>query len=804
MTPAAAAAKGILVVTTQHPTWGRVSFALRDNPAPEVRSVPGGIEVHLTPGVRLDVSPSAHLRETGPIGERDDAGAAVAVIHFTCHCTSEQDSASGVLRLDIHPDPAPSPQPGSPPVAQAANGTRVDTAAEPESGARARTEARADTVAKPALGANVERGIISDAAARSVPDVMPETAAKAGSAARPSEAEEMARLRAFLTEKLAKLNATPPQVPPPAPQAWRSDAAASRPSLAPASNQSPSPGSAAGDAVAQAQSGAPAGPCLPRIDASGWHGAGSFTERLIALRFQAARSRSAPEDVAALAEFYLANGLGHEAMAAATEALAIDVSPEARLRLTRDADIGSLIRGEKLSPDSPLLSNPVDCKRADAALWRDLAAAAEGDAVGAARDPEVVAAALRTLPEPLQRELAFRIVAAVGDNLDALRAMAGAMRNATAELPEDEARRFLLQARIAGLTGDQAEYRVFLQRAARFDMTPPGVVAKARLAAIRAAESGPAAAHAEAVLIDIARTYRHDALGQRAAEQYAELRLRRHDYAAALAIADESAGPRGLQTRESRGASLVLRILRLLFVDPATAALPEPDERIALYLRYGGYTTPGEKGDDIRLAVARLMLAQHFPDAALDTLRQLSETTAATPEASQMLATAEAYGGDPAKAVDLVKALPDDIAAHRIAAEALRRMRQPLQAAHALDGAVEIADRERRASLLFEAEAWPDAAAAYADLLRDPVLPAAMRNDLATRYALAVAMNGPATNVTAVKLPEGPARLLAAVPSAASDANTTRPPGLVALRSALERARHIETLLDPPTAHQGS
>lgn len=241
----------------------------------------------------------------------------------------------------------------------------------------------------------------------------------------------------------------------------------------------------------------------------------------------------------------------------------------------------------------------------------------------------------------------------------------------------------------------------------------------------------------------------------------------------------------------------------MLFVDPAAAALPEPNERIALYLRYGGYTTPGEKGDDIRLAAARLMLSQQLPDAALDTLHQLSDTGAATPEANQMLATAEAFGGDPAKALDLVKALPDDIAAHRIAAEAMRRMRQPLQAAHVLDSATEIVDREHRASLLFEAEAWPDAITAYADLLRDPALPDAMRNDLATRYSLAVAMTGSSANVTAMKLPEAPAQMLAAVPPPPS-ADNQRQPSLTMLRSALERARHIETLLDPPTAHQGS
>ncbi len=824
------------MIATQHSTWGRVSFILRGNPAPEVRSIPEGIEVHLAAGVHLDVSPSAQLRETGPIDVRDEGGAAVAVIHLTCHCTPDQDTDSGVLRFDIHATPVPAPQAGTqpataakdpaasqqqtaagtatelktaagtkpgPPVQSGPEGKTADGAkpgpeAKIEKGAQVGTEARAETAARPVSAPKI---VTSDAAARTVAEARPETPAKPTTAAKPSEAEEMARLRAFLTEKLAKLNANPPQVTQSASRALTSDAAASRPTVLPRPNQASSSRPSAGDAVIP--SAGLQSTCLARTDASGWRGPGSFTERLVALRFQAARSQSAAEDVAAVAEFYLANGLGHEAAAAATEALAMDVSPQARLRLARDADIGSLIAGAKLSPDSPLLSNPVDCKRADAALWRDLAAAAGGDAEGAARDPEMAAAALRILPEPLQRELAFRIVAAVGDNLDALRAMAGAMRNATTEIPEDEARRFLLQARIAGLTGDRAEYAVFLQRAARFDMTPAGVIAKARLAAIRAGEGGPAAGHAEAVLIDIARTYRHDALGQQAAEQYAELLLRRHDYAAALAIADESAGPRGPQTHESRGASLVLRILRSLFVDPSTAALPEPNERIALYLRYGGYATPGEKGDDIRLAAARLMLAQHLPDAALDTLRQLSDSGTATPEASQMLATAEAYGGDPAKAIDLVKALPDGTAAHRIASEALRRMRQPLQAAHALDGEAGVADREWRASLLFEAEAWPDAAAAYAELLHDPLLPAARRDELATRYALAVAMNGSAPNVPPMKLPEASARLLSVVPSTAPAANA-RPPGLSSLRGALERARHIETLLDPPIAHQGS
>jgi hypothetical protein len=66
-----------------------------------------------------------------------------------------------------------------------------------------------------------------------------------------------------------------------------------------------------------------------------------------------------------------------------------------------------------------------------------------------------------------------------------------------------------------------------------------------------------------------------------------------------------------------------------------------------------------------------------------------------------------------------------------------------------------------------------------------------------------MAMNGSPGNVTSMKLPEAPARLLTPPPPPPTPTNS-KPQGLSSLRGALERARHIETLLDPPTAHEGS
>ena len=741
-TPVARALPPVTVITTQHSSWGRLSFVLHGNPTPAVRRLPEGLELTFAAGTKVQIPAKTHLREATAVDTAEQDGTTVARIRLACDCMPDEQTVDGILRLDFHTRAAP----------------RKDV---------------------PATGA---------------------------------EAAELATLRETLTAKLAALNGTP--VPKP-PDAHSATAAARSPVIGVAVGTPPGRTGTDQPPTSQPQSGtsppgtsppgsSPSGPspvCIPPVDTSGWRGADGFVSRLVGLRSQVAFSRGGAADMAALAEFYLAYGLGNEALAVAGDALDAGPGAEDRVRLARDADIARLLKGEQLAPDAALLALPANCPRSDAPLWRALAAASARDTDAASRDIDSVATQLHRLPEPLLRALAFRIVAGVGNNVEALQAMAGALRNTMKEIPEDEARRFLLQARIAALAGDREDYAAFLERASHHDLTVPGVIAKARLAAIRAGIDNGSAGVNEEILADAARTYRHEALGQQAAEQYAELKLRRHDYAAALEIADESAGPHGGPTTESRGASLAVRILRMLFVDPGTPALPDPTARIALFLRYGGYTTPGEKGDDIRLAAARLMLDQHMPRPALEALRQISDSAAATPEVMRLRAAAEASGGDPAKAMELVRGLPDGSVAHRIASDAKRRMNKPLEAAHLLDDATGVADRTRRASLLFDGEAWGEAAGAYAELLRDPSLPADTRDEAARRYALAVAMTGAAPVVSSPKLPDKFERLVAAVPPPSPPAKPTgATPDLKALRGAIERTKSIESLLDPAAA----
>jgi hypothetical protein len=509
-------------------TFGRISLSLRGSAEPELRQVDGGIELHFAKGIRVALPAEHGLHEVDGINVRETPDGLVVVIRFACDCGVAPGHAPGLLRLDIRSNPKPAV-----PVVKAPTNAEV--------------KPLPNTTAKPAPNVTVKPP--SSAAVKPTPN---------------NEASDLGKLREALTAKLAMLNGGP--IPP-------SGTVSAAPQTA---GKTAAP-------VGEQQSAAPAPICPPHFDAANWTPKGDFTTRLTELRAQLAVTRESSGAMAELAEFYLSNGLAGEAFTVASEAQFGNIRPEDRDRLAVTRDIARLLKREALDPDSPLLAISSDCQGSDAALWRALAAAAAGDPNGVARDAESTVKALHQVPEPLLQLIVFRIVDAAGDNLPALQAMAGALRNTDIGSPENEAGRFFLQARMARLSGDADDERAFLERAVRHDRTVPGLMAKARLAAIRAAKDLPPGDQSEALLADIARTYRSEAMGQEAAENYAESRLRQGDYASALAIADETAGPASSRTRDSRGAALVARILRTLMADaPGSTALPDPADRLAL------------------------------------------------------------------------------------------------------------------------------------------------------------------------------------------------------------------------------
>jgi hypothetical protein len=611
----------------------------------------------------------------------------------------------------------------------------------------------------------------------------PKSGARAATAAEHGN-NEIAQLRESLTAKLASLNA------PPATQSPRA--------AAPGTPAEPQAGAAAA---------IPRPACSTEFDMSHWKGAGEFRETLTSLRRAAADTHEAATEMATLAEFYLAYGLAGEAQDSARTALNGDVPPAGpdRTRLLRDADMAALLRGSPIDAGSPLLAERPGCERTDIPLWRALGAAAGHDAIGVVRDMRAARMALSSVPEPLLQAFAFRLADAAGDSLAALRDVAAALRNASIGLPNDESARFLLQAKIARLGGDPADEVSFLERAARHEMALPGIIAAERLAELRSTTDGDAGSHSEALLADMARVYRDSPLGQNAAAALAERHLRHADYAAALEVADESASPDGVRGLDSRGAAQMVRILRLLLVDPTGGNLPDPSERIALYLKYDGYATPGEGGDNIRLGAAKLMLSQDMASGALDVLHQLSNEVGSTPQGRTVRAEAEALAGDPAVSLLLLRDLPAGADRQRTGADALERMGRPGDAAHELEGLPTIADRTRRAALLCQAKAWSDAAAVYADLLRDPALTADARGEVADRYGFALALSGSSPDRTLPSAQGGlAARTLSALPPKAVAAAAQAPFSLRKIQSALDRAKQVETLLPSSEPKQGS
>ena len=547
-------------------------------------------------------------------------------------------------------------------------------------------------------------------------------------------ASELEGLRDALAARLASLNAPP---------------AGAQPGAAAASANPPGPGAAA---TQDAASTPPRPACPPSFDMATWKGDAGFADRLVQLRARAAEAHEAAPAMATLAEFYLGNGLAAEALSAVQQAQIAEGQDADRLRLARIADVAHLLRREPIAVASALLAEPADCARADLPLWRALEAAAAHDAKAVAREAEAAQGVLRNVPEPLLQLFTFAIAEAADDNLGVLRAMASAVRNTAIGGPEEEAARFLVWGRIARAEGDAADAAAFLTRAAAHDRTLPGATAKVELAALRAMRDGPGAAPAEMVLADAARVSRSNSLGQTAATYLAEQRLRHGDYAAALAVADASAGPVAGRGKDGRGAALAARILRKLLVEPAAgaaaaagsaapAAGPSPAERLALYWRYEGYATPGVQGDDIRLGAARIMLAEDLPAPALELWKP-----------SRPRRRRCCCGPRPRRGRENQRQRWSGAghAARRRGAPDRRRCAEPDgrpgDAAQQLEGMAGVADRVRRTSLLAAATDWPATEAACDALLHDPALAGAVRRQVADRYSLALALDGGKAN----------------------------------------------------------
>lgn len=759
----------------QHPDRSRVVLHLGGIPSYSLRRVGQDHELRLQGRYRLDISTLRRLRELKNAEIRQDGEDTVLLLRPACDCTAESGVVDGMLFVDLRPasNAAAASPPSSPPSA-----TREPAATrETTQIAAARKRLLDDAVRLGLMNAEQAKAMLQGAGQPPAAPVPAAPAPAPAPSARPP-ADDLASLREGMLGRLALLNRVQaPVVPAAAPRAG---------SAAPL----PNPSFATPDET-------PSRPaCLePGFTLQGWGGGeGSFVDQLTARRSALALSDQGAAETASLAEFYALNELTREALAVLSLPLQEQPTGALRERLERVRDVARLLGREAVSPGSPLLAEAADCARQDLPLWRALVAAVSGDPTTLAKLAPQARAALRDIPADLR--LAFVVIMAetVEEDAETLRTLLAAIRTGPELRPDQQAQRSMLMAKLARLEGNRADETLHLDRAARSGRNVPAIQARMRLAALNLSRPGAEGQRSEAQLMDFARTYRFDPLGEEAAILYAQRLLERGDLATALAVAEGASQANQRSTLESRGARLAAQALRLLLVDAKGMSLPPGNERLALYWQYEGYATPGERGDDIRRGALRLMLEEGLADAALDVSRQLTPATARQPEAALLIARAEAMAaqGDPQRAMALLRGLPESPGAHRIAAMALGRMGKPFEAAQELQSLRELPDRLLRAEWLFQAQAWLEAANAYAELLRDPALDATKRAEATARLASASALARQRPSVAPELLaPESSATTLLQL-----SGDTTGPTrGVAAARSAISRSRQIESLL---------
>lgn len=799
-------AAAVRVRTGQHADRGRVVLHLGSLPAYTMRKIINGYELRLRGQFPLDLSTTRRLSELAGIESRQENGETVVVLRTEGEQNAEAGAFDGMLYVDLRPVQSPR----APATLEAAQRRLLDDAVrlglmKPEQAsamlqaARPGQPAAGRAVAPAPVAASVPAPVAptTDAQAMAVP--APSTTSPLPAASLPASAQlarlpsrdDLASLRDAVVAKLAVLNGAQPAPTPPLPAATVTPAAVPEPAAAPAAAPAPARVDIAPAAAMPA--------CRAPFSMQGWKGEAPFVERLPVLRAALALSDQGAAEMADLAEFYAGHELARETLEILSAPQAEAPAGSLRDRLDRVRDVARLLLGRPLSPSSPLLAAAPDCAREDLPLWQALAAAVSGDGATLARLAPRARAALRDVPQDLRLALTQRLADAVENDPATLRILLGAIRPATGLTPEQSAARSWQYARLARQEGHRGDETQYLEQAANgAGRSLPEMFARARLAALNLSRPGAEGRRAETQINDVLRTYRHDALGEEAAIAYANRLLEQGALGAALGVADGASQASARPGVESRGARLAATALRRLLAEgtPEGRPLPEPAERLALFWQYEGYATPGERGDDIRLAAMRLLLRQGLAEAARDLGQQITPATTRTQEAALLLARAEAGAaqGDPRRALALLATVPADDAARRAAAEALARLDRPEEAAAQLDGLRDTADLRRRAELLFQAQSWRAAGTAYGEVLRDPGLPAEARADATARLANASALAQQRASV--------PAELLATETTSAALlrlTETTPPPGsgVAGVRGAIERSRQIEALLPP-------
>jgi cellulose synthase operon protein C len=758
---AAPPAGDVLVTAGEHGEFSRVVFALGADLTYRTEPEPAGLRI-VFPGTRVGfeyggVYPARRAHRVVMAEPGLDADGASFRLGFGCDCSARTFMLDGRLVVDVF-DVASSDGElsGSSRVAEATGpdvpatpGREADASAAPAARLAALRDVADETSPgqpRPEFLRRVESlsSSAQDASSGAVPDGvgfnpdhlqrMIDWAIDQGHLTGAAESDERASPPdGRENEQALAAGAVAPGSPPPGPAEQPArPAIAQEPAVAPEPPVAPEPSVALGSSVvaepsianvaADAASGTDgACPDGAALDMAVLGGSGTFAAELAGRQDALSRALAAghgiPEAQHALAGFYLARLMPHEALRLLRTADRAAPTPTERW-----LEAVALVLADRTGTQAALQA--WSCPGADIELWRAVLRAADGQIPGQTLASDAIRLRLAAYPPELRVELALRLAEA-GIDAKASEAIARLLDMVEQAPPSEEARARLLflRGRLAAARGDFAGARASWREA--LDLQGEGSL----WATLALLESD--LEHDEldepwalSTLERLAYDWRGHAAQLSIGRLTAAIHERQGHVSQALRALEEVAlGAEGRPSGRA-AARLATDLMRRAYAD---APSDLPIDQLAVLWRYEGFVPPGSEGADVRLAFAKALTAHGLPNSAVGLLEPLLRNTRGPVHDQVVDLLAEGYLAthQPASALDLLRAAAKDASAPKprrnlLAARALAALGRFAEAAGVLHGDAGEEAAKLQADYLWKAGLWQEASKAYRALLEAP------------------------------------------------------------------------------------
>jgi hypothetical protein len=735
--PTSPPAHVVLVTAGEHGGFSRVVFALGADLPYRAEPEPAGLRV-VFPGARVgfeygEVYPKQRAHRVIMVEPGSDADGGSLRLRFGCDCSARTFMLDDRLVVDIF-DAASSA--GQSPFSRAAPAGRAPPASERLAGAAA-GPAVADDVAdasdqgqpRPEFVQRVQSLNSSAPGARS--GVVPDDAA--------FNPDHLQRMLAWAVEQghltgVADSDDRAPEPPGPedtqalaagaaAPGATQPSAPTEQPASLPVAQApavAPEP-SAAKQEPAAGSGTTESCPDGSALDMAVLGGTGAFAvefaRRQDALSRALAAGNGIPEAQHALAGFYLARLMPHEALR-----LLRTSDRQAPTPTGRWLEAVALVLVDRTGALAGGALQASSCQGADVQLWQAVLRAADGPIPPQALESEAIPLRLAAYPPDLRVELALRLAEA-GIDAKTPEAIARFLDMVEQAAPAEEARARLLflRGRLAAARGDFTGARASWREALHLP-GEGGLRATLALLGWNLEHDVLDEAEALSALERLAYDWRGHPAQLSIARLTAAIHERQGRVSLALrAIEEVALGAEGRPSGRA-AARLATDLMRRSYADVPSAL---PIDQLAVFWRYEGFVPPGSEGADIRLAFARALIAHSLPSSAIGLLEPLARD-ARDPAHDQVIdLLAESYlaANQPARALDLLRAAADEAPASRpdrnlLAARALAALGRFAEAAGVLHGNAAEEAAQLQADYLWKAGLWQETTTAYRELLR--------------------------------------------------------------------------------------